>query len=83
MNNKCCICTNNIPEERIEALNILGILSNNYTCISCASVVIKPYKGVYVGQSGISPLILANSLGQYGIEKAALKEEEEILDENN
>ncbi len=79
INNKCCICNNDILQDRIEGLNILGILPNNYTCISCASVVVKPYKGVYVGQSGISPLILTDSLGQYGIERKDFKEE--IIDE--
>ncbi len=80
MNNKCVLCGEDISQERIEGLKVLGIYPNNFTCIPCASATIKPYKALFIDNSGVSPMILADSLGEYGIPKEDMKEEENLDD---
>lgn len=82
MNNKCCICQNEIAPERIEALKLLEISSNNFLCILCSLNINKPYKALYNDTK--SNMVLVSGLGEYGISKEKDKteqEQEENLDE--
>lgn len=59
--NKCYICNQPISDERLEGLRILGANPLMWTCLSHAS---NHYvKGVYTQESGTSPLIIADGIG--------------------
>lgn len=64
---KCVITGKEIPQERIEALMILGVPESRWTCIEAASN--QKVKGVWTGEAGASELIIANYVGEEGINK--------------
>ena len=67
MNNKCYICGSEIAPDRLEALGVIGVAEGMETCLKCASTKFK--KGVWSGVSGVSDLIIADGLGQEGIDR--------------
>ena len=75
---KCNICGNEIPKERVEALVILQTPIEKFFCIGCATHQVQKVKGIYLGESGNSPLVMCDSIAQ-GREKLF----EDIKDEEN
>jgi len=67
MNNKCYICGSEIAPDRLEALWVIGVAEGLETCLKCAPTKFK--KGVWAGESGTSPLIIADDVGQEGIDR--------------
>lgn len=63
----CCICKIIIPKDREEGLITLGASENKATCLSHA--VNSRVRGIYAGESGLSPLIIVDSLGEHGISR--------------
>ncbi len=57
---KCIVCNCDIPQERAEALELLGNLDNP-TCINHAPN--SKVKGLYHGFSGIAPLVVVSDVG--------------------
>jgi len=68
---KCSTCNTEITPERLEGLNFLGITDQKkMTCLKCAESLVKAVKGIYLGESGSSSLLLVNSVSDKdGIEK--------------
>ena len=64
---KCINCEEEIGQERLEALVILEKQPHEFTCIKCAPNNFK--KALWAGESGSSPLIIADSLGREGVER--------------
>lgn len=56
-----CGCGNEIPNDRIEALIFLEIPESLWTLVEHSEV--HPVKGVYMGESGTSPLIVCDEIG--------------------
>lgn len=65
--NKCHICGAIISEERLEGLRVLGTNPQFYSCLVHANN--NYIKAVWLGESGNSPLVLADSVGQGRIER--------------
>ena len=61
---KCFNCGDEVSQERAEALEFLGKLSNEFLCISCAKRLVPKVKGFYSGASGISNLNIVTTLGR-------------------
>jgi hypothetical protein len=57
---KCVVSGKDIPEERIEALKMLGIPESRWTCVQHA--LDTPRKGVYLGENGTSELLIVNKV---------------------
>lgn len=59
----CSICQEKITDERLEGLTFLGVKDpKQMTCIKCAEQVNHKVKGVFLGESGCSPLVLVDSV---------------------
>jgi len=57
---KCVISGKIIPEERVEALKMLGIPESRWTCVEHSTV--KPKKGLYLGEVGTSELLMVDKV---------------------
>jgi hypothetical protein len=57
---KCVVSGKEIPEERVEALQSLGIPESRWTCIEHALPV--PRKGIYLGEVGTSELLIVDKV---------------------
>lgn len=57
---KCIVSGKIIPQERVEALQSLGIPESRYTCVEHALDV--PRKGIYLGEVGTSELLIVNKV---------------------
>jgi hypothetical protein len=57
---KCVISGKIIPDERVEALKMLGIPENRWTCVEHSTV--KPKKGLYLGEVGTSELLMVDKV---------------------
>ena len=58
----CCICGQPIIEERNAALNVLEVPEKIKSCFLCASQNDTRVKGIYLGESGTSPMIICSGL---------------------
>lgn len=68
MNEVLCVqCQKPISSDRLEALITLETKPHQFTCLNCAPNFY--IKGLFAGESGSSPLILANSIGNFGVIK--------------
>jgi len=83
MNNKqtykCVISGKNIPKERIEALKMLGIPEQKWTCVEYALPV--PRKGIYLGEVGTSQLLIVDKVYNDSVRsvfKGAKKQAEQL-----
>ena len=57
---KCVVSGKEIPMERIEALQSLGIPESRWTCVEHALAV--PRKGIYLGEVGTSELLIVDKV---------------------
>lgn len=58
----CYICSKEIPKERIDVLFSYG-QTENFQCISCAEQMVKPYRGLFMGNSGAPELKIVAGVG--------------------
>lgn len=58
----CVVCNKVIPSDRVEALLLLNKQPHEYTCIEHAPNT--KVKGLFIGESGNSQLIITDNLGQ-------------------
>ncbi len=63
----CAISGLPIPEERIEALKMLGVPRDQWTRVEHSQTTKK--RGLFLGKPGVSELLIASNLGEAGIEK--------------
>jgi len=57
---KCVVSGKIIPPERLEALQMLGLPENRWTCVEHALDV--PRKGIYLGEAGTSELLIVDKV---------------------
>jgi hypothetical protein len=57
---RCMVSDKPIPEERVEALKMLGIPEDRWTCVEHA--VQTPKKGIYLGEAGTSQLLIVDKV---------------------
>jgi hypothetical protein len=57
---KCVVSGKVIPEERVEALKMLGTPENRWTCVEHA--LASPRKGIYLGEVGTSELLIVDKV---------------------
>ena len=57
---KCVVSGKPIPKERVEALKMLGIPENRWTCVEHA--LDSPRKGIYLGEVGTSQLLIVDKV---------------------
>ena len=57
---KCVVSGKEIPQERVEALQSLGIPESRWTCVEHALPV--PRKGIYLGEVGTSELLIVDKV---------------------
>jgi hypothetical protein len=57
---KCAISGKTIPEERVEALKMLGVPEDQWTCVEHSMA--KPKRGVYLGEAGTSELLMVSKV---------------------
>jgi len=57
---KCIVSGKIIPQERVDALESLGIPESRYTCVEHALDV--PRKGIYLGEVGTSELLIVDKV---------------------
>lgn len=57
---KCVISGKIIPDERVEALKMLGIPQTKWTCVEHSTA--KPKKGLYLGEVGTSELLMVDKV---------------------
>ena len=57
---KCSVSGKNIPKERVEALRMLGVPEENWTCVEHS--LAKPRQGVYLGEVGTSQLLIVDKV---------------------
>lgn len=57
---KCIVSGKIIPEERVEALQMLGIPESRWTCVEHALNATR--KGVYLGENGTSELLIVDKV---------------------
>lgn len=60
---KCKLCSAELSQDRIEALQVLETNPLFYYCIGCANHQIGKVKGIFFGYSGISPLVRCDGVG--------------------
>lgn len=59
-NYKCVVSGKVIPQERVEALQSLGVPESRWTCVENALPV--PRKGIYLGEVGTSELLIVDKV---------------------
>ena len=57
---KCVVSGKVIPKERVEALKMLGLPENRWTCVEHALAM--PRKGIYMGENGTSELKIVDKV---------------------
>jgi len=57
---KCVVSGKPIPKERVEALKMLDIPENRWTCVEHA--LDSPRKGIYLGEVGTSQLLIVDKV---------------------
>jgi hypothetical protein len=57
---KCVVSGKPIPKERVEALKMLGLPENRWTCVEHALAM--PRKGIYMGENGTSELKIVDKV---------------------
>lgn len=80
---KCVVSGKIIPEERVEALEMLGLPQSRWTCVEHALDI--PRKGIYLGEAGTSQLLIVDKVYNDSVrsvfrgtkKELQLKEEEE------
>jgi hypothetical protein len=73
----CQVSGKEISAERIEALIMLGVPEQQWTCVEHSMT--KPKQGIFMGEHGTSDLLLVNKVyddSVRGVFKSAGKEEE-------
>jgi hypothetical protein len=56
----CVVSGKVIPKERVEALKMLGVPENRWTCVEHALAM--PRKGIYMGENGTSELRIVDKV---------------------
>lgn len=59
-NYKCVVSGKVIPQERVEALQSLGVPESRWTCVENA--LPAPRKGIYLGEVGTSELLIVDKV---------------------
>lgn len=57
---KCVVSGKLIPEARVEALQMLGLPEDRWTCVEHALAM--PRQGIYMGENGTSELKIVNKV---------------------
>lgn len=57
---KCVVSGKDIPSERVEALIMLGVPEERWTCVEHAFAA--PRKGIYLGENGTSELLIVDKV---------------------
>jgi hypothetical protein len=81
---KCVVSGKPIPEERVEALKMLGIPEARWTCVEHS--LTKPRQGVYLGEVGTSELLFVDKVYDDSVRsvfKAESKSTSKLEDEDN
>lgn len=63
----CCICGEEIHQDRVEALIELNLPIK--TCLKCAEKYNSTYKGIWSGETGTSHLILASGVYNHSVQQ--------------
>lgn len=63
----CYISGKEIPEERVEALKMLGVPEHLWTCVEYS--ITKPKKAIYSGEVGTSDLIFCDKVYDDSVRK--------------
>ena len=59
----CCYCQTRISDGRIPALRFLGLHESEFACLKCAEKTVEKVKGIYLQESGVSPLVITKKIG--------------------
>ena len=59
----CCYCETRISDERVPALRFLGLHDSEFACLKCAEKTVQKVKGIYLQESGVSPLVITKKIG--------------------
>lgn len=73
--NTCCVCSQPIDKERINALKQLDTSPDQWTHVKCASD--SKIKGIYMGEIGTSELKLVNKIYNDTVRSVFTEQEEE------
>jgi hypothetical protein len=74
----CTVSNKPIPQERVEALTMLGIPEHRWTCVEHS--LDKPRQGIFMGEAGTSELLFVDKVYDNSVRavfKGASVEEEE------
>lgn len=80
---KCVVSGKTIPKERVEALKMLGIPQELWTCVEHS--LTKPRQGLFLGEVGTSELLIVDKVYDDSVRsvfRGARKEAEQAQDEN-
>lgn len=61
----CSVSNNLIPEQRVEALKVLGVPEDQWTCVEFSNTSRK--KGIYFGNHGSGQLVIASYVDNRGL----------------
>jgi hypothetical protein len=81
---KCVVSGKPIPKERVEALEMLGIPENRWTCVEHA--LESPRKGIYLGEVGTSQLLIVDKVYNDSVRsvfRGSTKEAKAVKDEDS
>lgn len=76
----CPICNKNISKERIAALKMLNLPTNQWACVKCSQI--RKKAGVYMGEPGTSELLIVDEVRDdsvrsvFGMEDVVTEREE-------
>jgi hypothetical protein len=73
---KCVVSGKIIPEARVEALQMLGLPEDRWTCVEHALAM--PRKGIYMGENGTSELKIVNKVYNDSVRSIFGKAKKEI-----
>jgi hypothetical protein len=78
---KCVVSGKNIPAERVEALIMLGIPEERWTCVEHAFAA--PRKGIYLGENGTSELLIVDKVYDDSVRSVFRNSKKEVVLEND
>lgn len=73
----CVVSGKIIPAERVEALQMLGLPENRWTCVEHA--LDMPRKGIYLGENGTSELKIVDKVYNDSVRSIFGKAKKEII----
>jgi hypothetical protein len=80
---KCIVSGKEIPKERVEALKMLGIPENQWTCVE--NSMTRPKQGIFMGEVGSSEMRVVDKVYNDSVRavfKNADRETEEIHEDD-